>query len=145
VPLSFLSPIHKASRQIRIHLTDCMNELGLAPEEGHLLSYLRSYAPCAISEIHRVFGLKRSTLTSMLDRLEERKLIRRELHPEDRRSFLVHLTRTGRTLAEKVQQPVEKLEESIRSVVGHTDVRGFQRVMEAIGNVTGVVVKSEES
>jgi len=34
-----------------------------------------------IGTLHREFGHERSTLTSILDRLERRKLIRRELNP----------------------------------------------------------------
>ena len=88
-PLLFLSPLHRASRQIGIHLSDRMAPLGLQGLEGHLLSFLRSYEPAAIAEISRIFGARKSTLTSILDRLESRGLVRREVHPGDRRSFLV--------------------------------------------------------
>jgi DNA-binding MarR family transcriptional regulator len=140
-PLTFLSPIHKATRQIGIHLSAAVDGLGISVEEGHLLSYLRSYAPCAIFEIHRVFGWKRSTLTSILDRLEERGHVVREVHPGDRRSFLVRLTKRGARLAERVQQPVAALEECIRRAISDEDLAGFQRVMEAIGIVTHVQVQ----
>jgi DNA-binding MarR family transcriptional regulator len=140
-PLVFLSPIHKATRQIGIHLSGRMADLGLAGSEGHLLSYLGSYAPVPISELARVFGLKKSTLTSMLDRLEERGLLRRELHPEDRRSFLVHLTRQGRGLAGKVRRCVDDLETEVRAGIRSEDLNGFRRVMESIAEVTQVEVK----
>ena len=144
MPLQFLSPIHKAMRQIGIHLDGRMDALELQSSEGHLMSYLRSYGPCPISELHRVFGLKRSTLTSLLDRLESRELIRREPHPSDRRSVLVRLTRRGRTLAEKVQKPVADLENRIRAEIAAEDLRGFHRVLRAIAEVTRVEVKPEK-
>lgn len=140
-PLMFLSPIHKATRQIGIHLAEAMHGLGVSNQEGHLLSYAHSYAPCAISEIQRVFGWKRSTLTSMLDRLERRALIVREVHPEDRRSFLVRLTPEGAELAERVRQRVLELEERIRNAITEDELRGFRGVMDAIGTVTTVEVK----
>jgi DNA-binding MarR family transcriptional regulator len=143
-PLRFLSPIHRASRQIGIHLSGEVSPLRLASREAHLLSYLQSYAPCAISVLHRVFGLQRTTLTSMLDRLERRGLVRRELSTNDRRSFLVHLTPAGAALAAEVQKPVDELERLIGAEISPEDVRGFDRVMEAIARVTGVQVRTEE-
>jgi DNA-binding MarR family transcriptional regulator len=101
MPLDFLSPLHKASRQISVYLEGHTRELGVSPIEGHFLSYLRSYSPAPIGELVRVFGIKQSTFTSMLDRLEKAGLIRREMNPGDRRSFLIHITDPGRELAER--------------------------------------------
>ncbi len=143
MPLIFLSPIHRASRQIGIHLAASMSPLGLQNPEAHLLSFLRSYAPAPIAELRRVFGLRKSTLTSVLDRLERRGLLVRSLHPTDRRSLLVSLTADGRAAAEKVQRPVEELEGSIRAAVSDEELRGFQRVLEAIAEVTRVQVRPE--
>jgi DNA-binding MarR family transcriptional regulator len=115
--------------------------LGVSPREGHVLSYLRSYAPCPISEIVRVFGLKGSTLTSILDRLEQRGLIARQVNPDDRRSFVIKLTRSGRRSADRIQKFVEELEASIHSRVTPRDITGFKTVMTAIGEATQVKLR----
>ena len=136
MPLLYLSPIHKASRQIGLYFESAMGESGVAPFEGHLLTYLRAYAPCALSEIHRVFGTKRSTLTSVFDRLEERGLLVRETLAQDRRSFLVRLTRKGTAAANRVQLCVEALESSISKGISKNDLEGFRRVMSSIETAT---------
>ncbi len=118
-----------------------MEDLDVSPLEGHVLSYLRSYAPCPISELGRVFGLKGSTLTSMLDRLEDREVIGREINPDDRRSFVIKLTREGRRLADRIQKIVEQLEQLLGRVVGANDVKGFKAVMAAIDKVTQVKLR----
>jgi DNA-binding MarR family transcriptional regulator len=79
---SFLSPIHKATRQIALHLAGPCAEEGVSPPEGHLLSYLRSYGPCPISTLLNAFVQKPSPTTSMLQRLVDRGLIARDLHPK---------------------------------------------------------------
>ncbi len=139
--LTFLSPIHKASRQVAVYFEGQMEDLDVSPLEGHVLSYLRSYAPCPISELGRVFGLKGSTLTSMLDRLEDREIIGREINPDDRRSFVIKLTREGRRLADRIQKIVEELEQLLGRVVGANDVKGFKAVMAAIDKVTQVKLR----
>jgi len=139
--LFYLSPIHKASRQIGIYFEGALKGSGLSPFEGHLLSYLRSYAPCALSDIHRVFGMKRSTLTSVFDRMEERGLISRETLAQDRRSFLIRLTRRGTTAANQVQRCVEALEAAISKGVTKSDLEGFRQVMSSIAVATQTSAK----
>ena len=139
-PLRYLSPIHKATRQVSVHMERQMEGTGLAPQEGHLLSYLRSYAPCPIAEIVTVFGLRGSTATAVLDRLEERGLAFRRPNPDDRRSFLLDLTAEGKRIAEEVQQHVERLENAIARRVTREDEEGFRNVMKAIDAVTNVTL-----
>jgi DNA-binding MarR family transcriptional regulator len=136
VTFTFLSPIHKATRQIAIHLTGpCAGE-GVSPAEGHLLSYLRSYGPCPISAILNVFGQKPSTATSMLQRLVDRGLIARGSSPDDRRSVLVRLTRRGIAAADRLRRRLVQLEASIHSRLNERDVEGFRAVMNAIQEAT---------
>ncbi|HKS23695.1 MAG TPA: MarR family transcriptional regulator [Thermoanaerobaculia bacterium] len=139
-PLRFLSPIHKASREVGVYFERLMANSGLAPQEGHILSYLRSYAPCPIAEVITVFGLRGSTATSVLDRLEERKLLARRPNPDDRRSFLLDLTPEGRQVAEQVQTFVDALERKIAKRITAKDEQGFHAVMEAIHEVTQVTL-----
>ncbi|HST62641.1 MAG TPA: MarR family transcriptional regulator [Longimicrobium sp.] len=139
--LQFLSPLHKASRQLSVYLENLRGERSLGPTEGHLITYLRSYAPAAVGELVRVFGIKQSTFTSMLDRMERAGLIRRELNPADRRSFLIHITDEGRARAEESTRVLETLEADIRSRVSARDVEGFQAVMRAIEEITRVQLR----
>jgi DNA-binding MarR family transcriptional regulator len=137
--LHFLSPIHKAIRQITLHLEEQMSGLPVTPQ----VTYLLAYAPCPMSELARVFGLKRSTLTSMLDRLEGRSILVRSVNPDDRRSFMVELSRGGKKLAREVSGMVTELERQIDRRVTPGDRRGFDAVMAAIAAVTEVEVRPQ--
>jgi MarR family transcriptional regulator, organic hydroperoxide resistance regulator len=121
-----------------VYLETHTRELGVSPVEGHLLTYLRSYTPAPIGELVRVFGIKQSTLTSMLDRLEESGFIRREINREDRRSFLIRISEEGLELAERLNRCLETLEEEIRRRVSPRDVKGFHAVMGAVEELTRV-------
>ncbi len=136
--LDFLSPLHKASRQTSMHLEARTRELGVSSIEGHVLTYLRSYSPATIGELVRIFGIKQSTFTSVLDRLEEAGLVRREINREDRRSFLIHISEEGHKLAERVNLLLEILEDEIRERVSSRDVKGFHAVMGAVEEITRV-------
>ena len=144
-PLRYMSPIHKATRQISIYFEKRMGDTGLTPQDGHLLSYLRSYAPCPVGEVVNVFGLRGSTATSVLDRLEKRGLIAREDNPDDRRSYLLELTAEGGRVAEVVQGCVDALEASIARRISAKDEDGFKAVMSAIGEATAVTIDSGQA
>ena len=138
MPLELLSPLHRASRQISVYLEARTRELGVSPLEGHVLTYLRGYAPAPIAELVRVFGIKQSTFTSLLDRLERAGLVRREVNPDDRRSFLIHVSDEGRELADRCNRLLEALEGEIRAHADPRDVQGFHAVMAAVEEVTCV-------
>jgi len=137
--LAYLSPLHRATRQIGLWFDERLRDM--AGNEGHLLTYLVPYGPCTVSELVRVFGSKHSTMTSLLDRLETRGLVERKHNPEDKRSFLIALTPKGRKAASRVNALVEEIEREIGKRVTQRDLAGFQKVMEAIGEATGVTVR----
>lgn len=140
-PLQFLSPLHKATRQISLYFEQLHTTLGVSPSEGHLLTFLLSYGPCSVGELLRVLGHKKSTLTSILDRLEERRYLVREINRTDRRSFLVELTAEGKGVGRKVRRSIDGLEKRIAEHVSARSLSGFQQVMQAIATVTEVDVR----
>ena len=116
-------------------LIDRAPELGVNQAEAHVLSHLADRGEATVADIHQAFGHKRSTLTSILDRLESRELITREVSTEDRRSFVVALTRQGRSLAAKVSAHLEALETDVQRHVGKADAEAFERVARAIAEM----------
>ncbi len=143
-PLQLLSPIHRASRQIGTYLEARSAALGVLPQEGHLLTYVASYSPAAVGDLGRIFGLKGSTLTSMLDRLEERELLIRRLNPDDRRSFLVELTAAGEEIAAALRKEIDALEAEVLRRLPQRDLAGFRAVLDTLGAVTGVDLRKGE-
>lgn len=106
-----------------------------------MLSYTTLYGPCSPSELVRVFGHKPSTLTGILDRLEEKALVVREPNPEDRRSFLIRVTPRGGEIATELRERLEAFEEEIRERIGARNEKGFRAVMDAIAAITQIELR----
>jgi DNA-binding MarR family transcriptional regulator len=98
--------------------------------EAHVLAHLASAGEATIGDVHRAFGHRRSTLTSILDRLEKRNLIARTSDARDRRTFVISLTRSGRAAARRVIDHLAAFEHDALQGVSATDVRAFLRVLE---------------
>jgi len=72
--------------------------LGLTPQQAHLLCVLLD-GPLGMTDLSRILSIERSSLTSMVDRLERRDLVARIPNPTDRRAFQITLTDPGLALA----------------------------------------------
>lgn len=131
MPLRLVHPVHRATHRIGLYLDD-LRERGLTQGEAHVLALLADSGRANVAELHRGLAHKRSTLTSILDRLARRKLITRAVGETDRRTFVVRLTAKGRRLANRVANHLSALEKAVGKRVSAADVKGFNRVVAAL-------------
>jgi len=131
MPLRLVPPIHRATHRIGLYLS-AVGGGSLSQGEAHILALLASAAPATIADLHRGLAHKRSTLTSILDRLADRGLITRTVGTEDRRTFLVAPTATGRTVAARVKRNLADLEQAVARRVSTADVTACLKVLSAI-------------
>jgi DNA-binding MarR family transcriptional regulator len=101
-----------ATLQRAVHLIGAHIEaaLGMTQGEAHVLFALAQPGELPIVALRRELGLKPSTVTNILDRLEARGLLRRAINPDDRRSLVVHLTARGKREATAVATAYRSLE-----------------------------------
>jgi DNA-binding MarR family transcriptional regulator len=109
-----------------------LRERGLTQGEAHILALLAHSSPAKVADLHRGLAHKRSTLTSILDRLANRGLITREVGKKDRRTFVIMLTAKGRKLARRVSRHLSDLERAVVRRVSAADMRGFNKVVAAL-------------
>lgn len=129
----FIVPaLERATHAVALWIERTFQDLRLTQAEAHVLTYLARHAPCSINELHRSFGHKRSTLTSLLDRLEGRGWILRGSHPTSRRLVMVHLTAAGMPVAERVSTALTALEERVLARSGSGDADAFVRVVQVL-------------
>ena len=79
--------------------------------QGRILYVLWQEDGVSISAIAQRTGLANTTLTSMLDRMAEAELIRREAMPGDRRRQRVVLTEKARSLREDYERISQRMNE----------------------------------
>jgi MarR family transcriptional regulator, organic hydroperoxide resistance regulator len=99
--MGIITDVQHATHRIGRHLESAVAAVGVDQAEAHILSALAG-GPMTVAALVEVVGVKRSTLTNILDRLEMRGLVSREINPNDRRSFVVRPTRGGERAAKKV-------------------------------------------
>jgi len=65
------------------------------PNDFAVLSAIRAFQPITPSRLAALLGMPPTTLSSYLRRLEGRRLVRRRPNPDDGRSSLLEVTKTG--------------------------------------------------
>ena len=131
MPLRLVHPVHRATHRIGLYLDD-LRERGLTQGEAHILALLAQSGRANVADLHRGLAHKRSTLTSILDRLAGRGLVTRAVGESDRRTFVVKLTAKGRRLAQRVQRHLSALERAVVLQVSAADLKGFNKVVAAL-------------
>jgi len=117
--------------------------LGLTQAEAHVLAQIAIHGTIPISLLHHEFGHKRSTLTNILDRLEKRGLLRRQMNRTDRRSILVQLTPSGNRMASQVKDALDRLEQLISDQVQQRDLTGLVAVVQALEAIVHAMRRQE--
>jgi DNA-binding MarR family transcriptional regulator len=90
--------VDTVSRKLRRFQRRTINEADLTPAQYSVLSLLWEKDGRQFVELASACCCSPSTVTGIVDTLENKGLVRREPHPEDRRSMLVFLTSAGRAL-----------------------------------------------
>jgi DNA-binding MarR family transcriptional regulator len=109
-----------------------LSEHRLSQGEAHVLAQLAARAPATIKDLHAGLAHKRSTLTSILDRLARRGLITREVGAADRRTFVITPTAKGRQVARQVHDHFASLERAVARRVTSADINAFLRVVKSV-------------
>lgn len=126
--LRVIPHIHRATHRIGLSIGE-LEDVPVTQGEAHVLAHLAEVGEATIADVHRAFGHKRSTLTSILDRLEGRGLVVRRSDPRDRRTFVIAPTATGRAAAARVGAHLEALEAARLRGVPAADLRTFLKVL----------------
>jgi MarR family 2-MHQ and catechol resistance regulon transcriptional repressor len=92
----------KAHRSMGRHATRSIVSLEMCISDFAVLEVLLHKGPQSVGEIGRRVELTSGSITTAIDRLEQRGLVARAAHASDRRARVVHLTPDGKARITRV-------------------------------------------
>lgn len=110
-------------------------EQGLLPGQSKILDYLFSHDGCEQKALGEAFHLEAATVTGILRRMDEARLIEKHVKEGNRKSQYVFLTEKGRKMAAETVRPIMKSCEE-RALDGITEeekailLKGLQKIYE---------------
>jgi DNA-binding MarR family transcriptional regulator len=102
--------------------------------QGRIMFALWQKDSVSINELAKKTQLKKSTLTSMLDRLERMGYIRRQRSKKDRRKILIKRTEKDRTMEKKYVEVSEEMTRLFYKGFSKSEIDRFEKDLERILN-----------
>jgi DNA-binding MarR family transcriptional regulator len=113
-------------------LTAQVADLSLTGSEINALANLSGDRGCTVSRLAAAAGVRATTMTSVLDRLEARGLVTRGSAPGDRRAVQVSLTGTGVEAAAVIAAAVARLDRRALAELPAGGVTALRCVLDTI-------------
>ena len=113
-------------------LGNALPELRLSAAEINVLANLGGGGTLNVRQLSEQTGSRANTLTGILDRLESRGYLSRELDPRDRRSFRLPLTEAGQAAAGRVLTVIADLERTALAGLSAGQIAGYHAVLSAL-------------
>lgn len=126
-----ISKIHRLSGRVFARMLKSY-EIEINPAQGRILFVLWREDGIPIRELAKRTALGKSTLTSMLDRLEEAGYVVRERSETDRRVILVRRTEKDRAAQAAYERVSKAMAELYYRGLMDSEITAFERTLERI-------------
>jgi len=124
--------LQRATHHTLHALSAALSDLNLSAAEINALANLGEGGTLSVRQLSERAGTRASTLTGLLDRLENRGYLVREVDPADRRSFRLPLTDQGRAVAARARAAITDLERTALSRLDAAQLAGYHAVIAAL-------------
>ncbi len=104
------------------------------PAQGRIMFALWQKDGISINELAKKTQLKKSTMTSMLDRLEKIGYVKRQYSKTDRRKILIKRTKKDREMEKKYVEVSEEMTKLFYKGFSASEVNRFEKDLEHILN-----------
>jgi MarR family transcriptional regulator, lower aerobic nicotinate degradation pathway regulator len=113
---------------VAIFMEEC-RAYDLTPVQYAALIAIRTHPGIDATRLSAVIAFDRSTLGSVIERLQAKQLIERKSAAEDKRVKLLHLTRSGATLLRDIMPSVDRAQARILQPLKPTDRKTLLTLM----------------
>ncbi|MDX3913486.1 MULTISPECIES: MarR family winged helix-turn-helix transcriptional regulator [Olivibacter] len=131
---SFL--LDRTARRVKQYAQATFSNKGfdITLDQWMVLKNLYEYADLTQKELAERCGKDQPTLTRIVDLLAKKELAERKVHPNDRRSFIVHLTDKGISKVEELSPQIKEIRTKAWENLNEDDFRQLERILNSIYN-----------
>ncbi len=122
------------SLRLRLRGVDLESSTGLFGRELDLVALLTASGPTSVKSLVADLGLPRSTMTAIVDRLQERGLVNRLPNPQDRRSVVLEATAAAVEALGRYHVGMMGLVGHIKKVLPNHEQDEFTRLVRKMAN-----------
>ena len=109
-------------------LMEQLKDTGLTLGQPKVLDYLKDHDGASQKEIAAGCLIEAGSLTTILNRMEEKGLIERKMLNGNRRTFHIFMTESGKKNQKLVEETFEKIEETALNNVSEEEQKVFMEI-----------------
>jgi DNA-binding MarR family transcriptional regulator len=128
--------LEQAYRHLEQVYERLIGPLGLTLLEWYALRALYAEDGLSASRLAAMVCRHPSSMTALLDRMEDKGLLRRETDTDDRRSVRIFLTARGRTLHPQIEAIAGQLDHLLASLIAPEQMAVFRNVLGILQEVS---------
>jgi DNA-binding MarR family transcriptional regulator len=110
--------LERISESFRVMLWNEGKDVNISPIQVQILTYLAHFptSESTVTALSIYFNMTKATISDALKTLELKELVKRKVNPNDTRSYQILLTRSGKSMAKKVEGFAQPLLEVVREI-----------------------------
>ena len=113
---------------IQKKLMEQLKDTGLTLGQPKVLDYLKDHDGVSQKEIAAGCLIEAGSLTSILNRMEEKDLIERKMLDGNRRTFHIFMTETGKKNQKLVEEAFKKIEKTALNSISEEEQKLFMEI-----------------
>lgn len=130
--------LSQVGAHVALRFSEAVAPLGLKPYHAGILGTLQSHPGLTQQALSDLLGIFPSRLVALLDELTKLKLIERRASPHDRRTYALHLTKTGTNMWAKVGQEAARMQEDVCAALNATEREQLAGLLTRIATQQGI-------
>lgn len=115
------------------HLTTQLNEFSkkydLTWNQMSLIDYLSKTKQCTQKDIEEEFTIQKSTASIMIKRMEEKKLVTKQVNTNDARHRNIELTEKAKPLIEEVNKFMKVQQQILEDNFTEDEINNFEKIL----------------
>ncbi len=112
-------------------------ETNLSIPDYRILRFIALTENCAVNKIVKHFSIPPSTATGILNKLEDREYVIRQINKQDRRKFIIQATEQGREVIEERDKAVQKEMKGLLKILTEEEKKQLITITEKLVNYFG--------
>jgi DNA-binding MarR family transcriptional regulator len=121
-----------AERRMEELNREALAPFGIDARELGILLVIASHDPGSQQQAAQRLGIDRTSMVARIDALEDKGLVARRPHPEDRRRNVVELTDTGRATVRQATEASEGAEAAMLASLTPKEAEGLREALHII-------------
>jgi MarR family transcriptional regulator for hemolysin len=129
---SFLADLSNVSRKLRTLFDARIKQEGLTLTRARLLLQLAREDGTTQRELAEMLEIEPPSVVTLIDALEKKGFLRREMVKEDRRSRRIFLTDKARHQTDQIQRYADQMSQQVLADITEADLAGAARVLQQL-------------